>query len=174
MSIDYKLVHAERKVAKIYTNETQVAELRSIGKGEYRLGNKKSWMLSRKIEGHLLPFSIRILEIQGNNQIEILRVKDHLFQYNAYFYMVGGIPESQHPRDHLSGSKHIIKLTSFPHTKHEQVDEETRSRLKRHRGPTVGTIYGLGSKGFHVKLEDELEDIGLPLAAATYLMYSSA
>ena len=173
LTVEFELIHDEPEAAKIFSKEQRIGELHNSGKGLYKLTNgSKSWILTRRIDGNLLPFSMLISEEDGTK--EILKVKDHLFPYNSYFYMVGGIPESQNPKDHLRGFKYIIRITNFPHTQHEQIDEETRNRLKRHRGVLVGRIYGLGSKGFYVKLEDELKDIGLPLTAATYLMYSSA
>jgi hypothetical protein len=173
LSVDYELIHDEPEVARIFSKQQQIGELRNVAKGLFRLTDEaKSWLLNRKIDGTLLPFSMLISEERDSK--EILKVKDHLFPYNAYFYMIGGIPESQNPKDHLRGYKYIIRITNFPHTQHEQIDEETLSRLKRHRGVPVGRIHGLGSKGFYLKIEDELKDIGLPLAAATYLMYSTA
>jgi hypothetical protein len=38
----------------------------------------------------------------------------------------------------------------------------------------VGEVSGLGIDGHHVKVEKELEDIGLQLAASSYLIYSTA
>lgn len=172
MTVEFELIHDEPEVAKIFSKEKQIGELRNISKGLYRLTNgSKIWILTRRIDNTLLPFSMLISEEKTSK--EILKVKDHLFPYDSCFYMVGGIPESQNPKDHLQGYKYIIRITNFPHTQHEQIDQDTRNRLKRHRGVAVGRIHGLGSKGFYVKLEDELKDIGLPLAAATYLMYSS-
>lgn len=171
MSLDYELIHDEPEVAKIFSGNRQIAELRNVAEGLYSLSSDtKNWQLSRRFDEHMSPFSMLVSE--GSR--EILKVKDHLFPYGANFYMVGGIPESQNPKDHLRGYKYIIRLTNFPHTSHEQIDEETRGRLKRHRGITVGRIHGLGSKGFYITIENELKDIGLPLSAATYLMYSSA
>lgn len=172
MTISFELIHDEPEAAKLFSEQRQIGELRNIAKGLYRLKtDADSWILTRRIDNILLPFSMLISEEKG---LEILKVKDHLFLYNANFYMLGGIPESQNPKDHLHGYKYIIRITNFPHTRHEQIDEETRNRLKRHRGVPVGSIHGLGSKGFYVELEDELKDIGLLLSAATYLMYSSA
>ena len=71
------------------------------------------------------------------------------------------------------GSKHICRLTNFPFSHPDQIDAEAKNRLKKHRGVSVGEIFGLGSRGFHVKLEDEVNEIGLPLAACAYLIYSS-
>lgn len=172
MNADYELIHDEPEVAKIFAEHRQIAELRNVAKGFYTLiSNSKSWQLSRRFDGELLPFSMLVSD-EGST--EILKVKDHLFPHGTNFYMVGGIPESQNPKDHLRGYKYIIRLTNFPHTRHEQIGEETRNRLKRHRGVTVGRIHGVGSEGFYITIEDELKDIGLQLAAATYLMYSTA
>jgi hypothetical protein len=40
-------------------------------------------------------------------------------------------------------------------------------------GVPVGETSGLGTHGHHVKVEKELEDIGLIIAASSYLLYST-
>jgi ABC-type transporter Mla subunit MlaD len=44
----------------------------------------------------------------------------------------------------------------------------------RFRGVPVGDVSGLGINGYHVKVEKELEVIGLLVAASSYLIYSTA
>jgi hypothetical protein len=44
----------------------------------------------------------------------------------------------------------------------------------RFREVPVGEISGLGIQGHHVKVDKELEDIGLLIAARSYLIYSTA
>jgi hypothetical protein len=57
--------------------------------------------------------------------------------------------------------------------KHHQ---SLRHKLKRFRGVPVGEASGLGAapEGHKVKVNDELDDIGLFIAATSYLMFASA
>lgn len=130
--------------------------------------------MSKRVDGEIRPFSIIVYEADQKDGSEVLKIKDHLFVYKDNFYMLGGIPESRPPKEHLGGSKFICKLTNFPYSKHEHIDQETINRLKKHRGEVFGEIFGLGSRGFHVKLEKEFKEIELPLTASAYLIYSSA
>ena len=65
-----------------------------------------------------------------------------------------------------------IKAEIENENKHHQ---NLRQKLKRFRGVPVGEASGLGAtpEGHHVKVNDELDDIGLFLAAISYLMYAS-
>jgi hypothetical protein len=172
---EYVLWHEEQASAKITFESQRAAELRRLDNQSYSLsGQNQKFLLSRKVDGQVHPFSVVAFTPSENNpQIEILKIKDHIFFHDGKFYMLGGIPEGGIPKNHLLGSKYICRLTNFPFSHPDQVDAETKSRLKKHRGVPVGEFYGLGSKGFHVKLDNELNKIGLPLAASTYLIYSS-
>jgi hypothetical protein len=57
--------------------------------------------------------------------------------------------------------------------KHHQ---HLRQKVKRFRGVPVGEASGLGAtpEGHSVKVNDELDDIGLFIAATSYLMYATA
>ena len=175
MSTEYVLLHDEKSSARILLDNKETAKLKKVDGARYELSNgTHNWILSKRVDGEIRPFSIAVFEADGeDSNLEVLKIKDHLFLYHGNFYMVGGIPESRPPREHLSGSKFICKLTNFPFTHHDHIDPETRNRLKKHRGEVVGEIFGLGSRGFHVKLENELNEIKLPLTASTYLIYSS-
>lgn len=172
LKTEYVLTHTEPELAKI-TFGTKSAELRNVDKGLYELN--RHWLLSRKVDGEVRPFSIVVYKSGDSNeaQREILKIKDHIFLYEGRFYMLGGIPEGGIPKNHLMGSKYICRLTNFPFAHPDQVDAETKNRLKKHRGVPVGEFYGLGSNGFHVRLDGELSKIGLQLAASAYLIYSS-
>jgi hypothetical protein len=66
-------------------------------------------------------------------------------------------------------------LDNFPFSELSDVDYETRSKLiSKFRGAPVGELDGLGKEGHHLRFFNELEDIGLPLAASCYLLYSTA
>jgi hypothetical protein len=151
--------------------------LRKLDIERYSLSDQnEKWLLSRKVEGEVRPFSIAAFRTSSDDlkdAEEVLKIKDHLFVYGGHFYMLGGIPEGGIPKNNLLGSKYICKLPNFPFSHPDQVDADAKNRLKKHRGVPVGEFFGLGSRGFHVKLDDELNRIGLPLAASTYLIYSS-
>ena len=175
MSTEYILIHDEPSSIRILFEKQEIAKLRNLEKGLFKLSDQnQEWLLNRRVDGEIRPFSIVVLRTDTADFEEIvLKIKDHIFLHNGYFYMLGGIPEGRSPRHHLMGSKHICRLTNFPFSHPDQIDAEAKNRLKKHRGVSVGEIFGLGSRGFHVKLEDEVNEIGLPLAACAYLIYSS-
>jgi hypothetical protein len=131
-----------------------------------------SWTLDPRVNGEVRPFS---LEATSHDlpSVPVLTIMNHVFQYRRNFYLMMGIPEDVHPRDHLLGGRHIIRLDKFPFSTLGEVDRETWGRLKRLRGVSVGQIAGLGLDGHSVELTDELKEIALPLAAASYLLYST-
>ncbi len=178
MNIEYILLHNETSSAKVLFKRREVAELKNLGNNLFKIsGGTQDWLLSSRVDGEVRPFSMLVYRSDGNDltnsRSTVLKIKDHVFLNNGYFCVMGGIPEGRVPRHHLVGSKYICKLENFPFSHLDQIDAETKNRLKRHRGIPVGEFYGLGSTGFHVKLADELKDVGLPLAASAYLMYSS-
>lgn len=160
------------------------AEIRSMGeevgelkRGEghvFRLLSRKAggWELSPRVQGEIRPFSMSVKAI-GEAGGDVLTIRNHLFFRKGRAYLIAGIPEEGKPSDHLFGRVHINRLDTFPFASLEEVDLETWGRLRRHRGVSVGTIEGLGETGFRVSLAPELDEVGLPLAAASYLLYSS-
>jgi hypothetical protein len=174
---EYVLLHQEKASAQVTFGNRQTAELRKLDIERYSLSNQsQTWLLNRKVDGEVRPFSIAAFRASSDGSKkgeEVMKIKDHLFVYGGHFYMLGGIPEGGIPKNNLSGSKYICRLSNFPFSHPDQVDAETKNRLKKHRGVPAGEFYGLGSRGFHVKLDDELDGIGLPLAASAFLIYSS-
>jgi hypothetical protein len=51
-----------------------------------------------------------------------------------------------------------------------------RDKIKRFRGKSVGEASGLGIEeyGHRIRLDSELEEVGLFIAAISYLLYASA
>jgi hypothetical protein len=152
------------------------------GKSVARLGKKepykfdlqttdgsKDYVLDPKVDGRIRPFSIAALD----QDKVVLKILNSLFAHGGQMYLMKNVPEGNLPRNHLLGVKFITRLVNFPFQTPEAVEIQTLDRLGRHRGVRVGEMSGLGITGHKVKLESELDDIGLPLSAASYLIYAS-
>lgn len=134
---------------------------------------EKNYKMTPKVDGEVRPFSMIAYETNNDNE-EVLKIKNNLFWHNGNIYMMNNLPEGKLPREHITGSRFITKLVNFPYSSHKEIDPETWERLGRHRGQPVGELSGLGrTSGHRVKLATELEDIGIPLASASYLIYST-
>jgi hypothetical protein len=105
---------------------------------------------------------------------DVLTVREHLFKYKDKFYMLTNHPEGKHWNEYLSGIRYISRLDNFPYSDLSDLDHHIKHKLRRYRGVAVGEVSGLGIDGHHVKVEEELEDIGLLIAASSYLIYSTA
>lgn len=182
LSIDY-IVKQEKspREAKVFENQRKAGLLTNEGKGTFELvsSDNRGWTLTNKVDGEFRPFSM-IVRPKASSSIHseeeqacILKIRDHLFLHNRNFYMFGSIPEGKPYKEFIMGRRFICRLINFPFSDIDEVDVETRSRLRRLRGLPVGEMYGIGSAGFHVRIESELDDIGLPLAASSYLIYST-
>ncbi len=183
MSIDY-VVKQEKspREAKVFENGKEAGQLRNEGKGAFELvsNDNRVWILTNKVDGEFRPFSMIVRPKASGTAHSIkqeepctLKIRDHLFHHNGNFYMFGSIPEGKPYKEFIIGRRFICRLTNFPFSDIDEIDVETRSRLRILRGLPVGEMYGIGSAGFHVQIENELDDIGLPLAASSYLIYST-
>jgi len=123
-----------------------------------------------KVDGVLSPFSTTIYDGAGKL---ILKIKTNCFSHSNQVYMFKSLPEGKSLKHHLSGTKYICRLVNFPYHDINEIDLETRERLSRYRGVDVGTLSGLGKLKHQVRLGEELADVGLPLSAASYLLYST-
>jgi hypothetical protein len=174
---EYVVLHSEPKSAKIFQDNVEKALLRKMdGRGIFELseaGGRQDWTISGRVDGEFRPFSIDCFS--KNSGKLILQIRDHLFSHKSEFYSIGGaLPEGTLPRDVLAGSKFICRLVNFPFSRIEDVDPETKHRMKRYRGIAVVEIGGLGADGYRAKFHgDELEDVELPLTASTYLLYTT-
>ncbi|MDG6902737.1 MAG: hypothetical protein JRM80_12380 [Nitrososphaerota archaeon] len=130
---------------------------------------KESWVLDPRVHGEVRPFSMTVAA--GGEAV--LTIRNHVFFHRGTPFMLTSIPEDAHPAEHVFGKRHINRLEKFPFSRLEDVDLQTWGRLRLQRGVSVGTIDGLGSEEFRVSLPDELEEIGLQLSAAAYLLYSA-
>lgn len=178
--------------AKIFSEDGK--EIAEIEKGreeqqlEYRLlskrGDNHEWVLTNKIDGEHKPFSFSVMEAekQKGQTDTILIVRDNIFKFNGKFYMLANHPEGKSWHNHVNSSvRYISRLDNFPYSDVSEMDankhhQNLRQKLKRFRGVPVGESSGLGAtpEGHHVKLNDELDNIGLFLAAISYLIYASA
>jgi hypothetical protein len=181
--------------AKIFSDDgKEIAEIEKRGGGEqpeFRLFSKKDsheWTLTNKIDGEYRRFSFSIKEIENQGGGErrekdaLLIVRDNIFEHNGNFYMLANYPEGKSWHNHVNSPiRYISRLDNFPYSNVSEMDENKhhqnlRQKLKRFRGVPVGEASGLGvaPEGHHVKVNDELDDIGLFLAAISYLIYASA
>ncbi len=169
--------------ARIFSKDGK--EVAEITKGEqlgFKLISKKDkseWTLDNKIDGEHRRFSFSAEEKGGR---KILTIRDNVFSHNSKFYMFANHPEGKSWHDYVKSSvRYISRLDNFPYsdmaeTSDKKHHQNLRDKIKRFRGIPVGEASGLGAsaEGHHVKVNQELEDIGLLLAAASYMMYASA
>jgi hypothetical protein len=168
--------------AKIFASGEEVAEIQK-GEGQtcvMKTKDGETLILSRTVNGEVRPFSLEMTALKsggahaGEGGISAFTIRDHLFEHHGKIYMLTNSPEGRPLREFLLGKRYICRLDNFPFSRLAEMDHETRSRLRRFRGVPVGEMDGIGTEGHHVRLSEELEDIGMPLAAACYLLYSTA
>lgn len=170
--------------ATIMLNKKRIAEIRKAADYAFELVDKKdgiSWKISNNVSNEFYPFSLSIsieyrnTEKQLQNK-DILTIRNHVFSYNGKFYMFTNHPEGRAWREYLSGPRFICRLEKFPYTNLAEINQETKHELARFRGVPVGEAIGLGisNDGHKVRVWGELRDIGLLIAASSYLIYSTA
>jgi hypothetical protein len=132
----------------------------------------KSWVLDPRVNGEIWPFSMSVTAA-GSSSGPVLTIRNHVFFHGMKAYMLTAIPEEVHPAEHTLGKRHITRLDKFPFARFEDIDLQTWGALRRNRGVSVGTVDEPGRDEFRVTLTEELQDIGLQLSAACYLLYTS-
>jgi len=164
--------------AKVFLGDEEIAEIKKgeDGKSFKLISNDgRKWILTNNVNGEFRPFSLSVLE-QNNGKDgasrEVLTIREHLFKYRGRFYMLTNHPEGKHWNKYLKGPRYIGRLDNFPYSDLSDLDHHIRHRLRRFRGIPVGEASGLGIQGHHVRVDKELEDIGLLIAASSYLLYS--
>jgi hypothetical protein len=182
--------------ARIFSENGE--EIAQILKGEglaFKLINQKDnreWLLTNKIDGQHRRFSFSVREVEkkeakvqersGKDEDDaLLIIHDNIFMHNGKFYMLVNHPEANSWQNYVNSPiRYISRLDNFPYSNISEMnenkhDQNLRQKLKRFRGVPVGEASGLGAtpEGHHVKVNDELDDIGLFLAAISYLMYAS-
>ena len=166
--------------AKIFLDDEEIAKIKNgEDRKSFKLISKDGsrWILTNNIHGEFRPFSITVLEqIKGKDDAsrEVLTIREHLFKHREKFYMLTNHPEGKHWNEYLSGPRYISRLDNFPYSELAELEHHIRHRLRRFRGIPVGEASGLGIDGHHVRVDKELEDIGLLIAASSYLLYSTA
>jgi hypothetical protein len=190
--------------ARIFSeNGEEVAEIIK-GEGlDFKLISQKDnreWVLTNKIDAQHRRFSFSVREAQKKEKEEVnageprrkdkgeeernplLIIHDNIFVHNGKFYMLANHPEGKSWHNYVNSPvRYISRLDNFPYSNISEMNENKhhqhlRDKLKRFRGVPVGEASGLGAtpEGHRVKVNDELDDIGLFLAATSYLMYASA
>jgi hypothetical protein len=158
-----------KEIAKISKGEDLTSKLISM--------DGRQWILTNNVHGEFRPFSISVIDSnkdKADTTREVLTIRDHVFKHRGKFYMLTNHPEGRPWHQYLSGPRYICKLDNFPYSDLAELDHHTRHRLRRFRGVPVGEASGLGKDGHHVKIDKELDDIGLFIAAASYLIYCTA
>lgn len=175
--------------ARIFSESgSEVAEIDKEDQIGFRLRSKKDnhhWILTNRIGGEHRRFSFAVMDAGAQKDGEkqaLLMVRDNIFKHNGRFYMLANQPEGKSWSDYVNSPvRYISRLDNFPYSDVSEMEgnrdhQNLRHKIKRFRGVPVGEATGLGaaSEGHHVKVNDELDDIGLFLAATSYLMYASA
>jgi hypothetical protein len=141
------------------------------------------------VDGQRRPFSYAVRNSIKNNTTremniphggeDVFTVREQLFQHKGKFYMLASHPEGKSWKDYINSStRYVSRLDNFPYSNLADVDHghyTLRHKIKRLRGTSVGEAKGLGQEegGHRVRLDKELEDIGLFIAAISYLLYAS-
>jgi hypothetical protein len=172
--------------AKVYSEDgKEVAEIKKGEGPEFRMLSKKDnreWVLTNRIDGEHRRFSFSVKDAEEKEQgkdAALLTIRDNIFRHNGRFYMLANHPEGKSWQHHVNSLvRYISRLDNFPHSDMDENkhDQHLRQKVKRFRGVPVGEASGLGAapEGHSVKVNDELDDIALFLAATSYLMYASA
>jgi hypothetical protein len=174
--------------AKVFSGDgEEIAEIKKGEGPEFRLLSKsdnREWLLTNRIDGEhrRFSFSVREPEKKEKDAAALLTIRDNIFTHNGKFYMLANHPEGRSWQHHVNSLvRYISRLDNFPHSDVSEIDENKhhqhlRQKVKRFRGVPVGEASGLGAapEGHSVKVNDELDDIGLFIAAPSYLMYASA
>lgn len=173
--IEYSVIRSGKPSdAVISRGGRRVATLRREGGLLFRLEStsKEGWMLDPRVHGEVRPFSMNVTASVPPGE-PVLTIRNHVFFHDSRAYILTAIPEDVHPAEHVLGKRHVNRLDRFPFSRLEDVDLQTWGRLRGHRGVSVGTIEGLGLEEFRISLSQELQDIGVQLSAAAYLLYST-
>jgi hypothetical protein len=179
---EYVISGPNRWEANIFLDGEQVAKIRKGKDLTLKLVDNRDgheWILTNKVHGQIRPFSVSIVEEEHKGKEEgsgeLFTIREHVFKHKDKFYMLTNHPEGRPWHDYLGGTRYICRLDNFPYKDLKEIDNLTKHKLRRFRGVPVGEATGLGvHDGHRVKINKELGDIGLFIAASSYLIYSTA
>lgn len=188
--------------AIIFSGNEKIAEIKKEkNKGSFRLVNLKNgleWLLANDVHGELRPFSFSIRKVAGEyrqdkhenidtkasqEDKEVFVIREQLFKHKGNFYMLAGHPQGKDWNEHIhTPVRYINRLDDFEVgddlnlSQIDYQDRDLRDKIKRLRGTAVGEAFGLSieERGHHVRVDEELADVGLFIAAISYLIYASA
>lgn len=191
MSSEYVIKKEPKQLeAKVFLGKEEIAEIKQedLNFKLTRLKDKMEWLVTNLVHGEHRPFSFSVRKLgtkstsqytDSNDLNEIFVIRDQLFKHAGKFYMLSSHPEDKSWNEYVNSSiKYICRLDDFPYSELSDVDYHhytLQDKIKRLRGKAVGEASGLGmeERGHHVRLDNELEDIGLFIAAISYLLYAS-
>jgi hypothetical protein len=178
--------------AIIFSEKQEIAKIKKHEGFSFKLiryKDKQEWVLSNIVDGQRRPFSYAVRKAMNNSSRhetseihpgqEVFVVREQLFKHKGEFYMLASHPEGKSWIDYVNSStRYISRLDNFPYPNLSDVDHghyTLRHKIKRFRGTSVGEASGLGQHegGHRVRLDNELADIGLFIAAISYLLYAS-
>ena len=172
--------------AIIFLGKGEIAKIKKHEDFTFKLishKDKQEWVLSNIVDGQRRPFSYVVRKARKNDSDphegqEVFVVREQLFKHKGKFYMLASHPEGKSWKDYIhSSTRYVSRLDNFPYSNLADVDHghyTLRHKIKRLRGIPVGEAEGLGQEetGHRVRLGKELEDIGLFIAAISYLLYA--
>jgi hypothetical protein len=180
--------------AKILSNNEIIADVKKREGPDFRLirhKDNREWLLTNKIDNEHRRFSFSVRDMDNekkdNGDDAVFTVRDHIFKHNGKYYMLACNPEGKLWQEYVDANiRYICRLDNFPFPDMAEggagseygglQHHHLRQKQKRFRGVPVGETSGLAieERGHRVKVEKELEDVGLFLAAISYLMHASA
>jgi hypothetical protein len=188
--------------AIIFSGNEKIAEIKKEkNRNSFRLVSLKDgleWLLANDVHGEPRPFSFSIRRVPTADQQdehdksdteasrkdnEVFVVREQIFKHNGNFYMLAGHPQGRDWNEHIhSAVRYINRLDDFDVgddldlSQVDYQDRDLRDKIKRLRGIAVGEASGLGieDQGHHVRIDEELADVGLFIAAISYLIYACA
>lgn len=178
--------------AIIFSGNEQIAKIKKNEALDFKLirfKDKQEWILNNVVDGQRRPFSYGVRKVIVNNSSrggskpelseEIFVIREQLFEHNGKIYMLASHPTGKTWDDYVNSSiKYISRLDSFPYQILSDVDHddyELRHKIKRLRGTAVGEAMGLAQeeRGHRVRLDRELDEVALFIAAVSYLLYAA-
>jgi hypothetical protein len=183
---------AKEPEAIIFSGKSQIAKIKKNKAFDFKLiryKDNQEWILSNIVDGRRRPFSYGVRKATINHSThgdnkpklsgEILIIREQLFEHKGKIYMLASHPTGKMWNDYVNSStRYISRLDGFPYKTLSDVDHDDymlRHKVKRLRGTPVGEAMGLALEqgGHRVRLDKELDEIALFIAAVSYLLYAA-